>query len=66
MKKHGSFESIEALASTVHRDRATVSRDLRALAEAGLLQVQEAVLPGCGHRLTIAPAARQLRIELTI
>lgn len=66
VKEHGRFESIEALANVVGRDRAAVSRDLKALAEAGLLRVREAVLPGHGRRLEIAPAARRLKLELTI
>lgn len=46
VKRHGRFESIEALAHALGRGRAIVSRDLRALAEAGLVQVPEAVLRG--------------------
>jgi predicted transcriptional regulator len=66
VKAHGSFDSIEALATAVSRDRAAVSRDLKALTEAGLLRIQEAVLPGHGRRSTIAPVARHLKVELTI
>ena len=66
VKAHGSFDSIEALASVLHRDRGTVSRDLKALAEAGLLRVQEAVHAGHGRRSEISPVAQRLTVELTI
>lgn len=66
VKTRGSFDSIEALASVLHRDRGTVSRDLKALAEAGLLRVQEAVHAGHGRRSEISPVAQRLTVELTI
>jgi hypothetical protein len=43
-----------------------VSRDLKALAEAGLLQIREAVSPGHGKRTEIAPVARRLHVELVL
>jgi predicted transcriptional regulator len=64
VKKNGRFESIEALADELRRDRSTVSRDLRALADAGLILLHEAVHPGHGRRAEIAPVARKLRVEL--
>jgi predicted transcriptional regulator len=66
VKKHGRFDSIEMLAATLGRDRASVSRDLKALAEAGLLRVQEVVHSGHGRRSEIAPVAKRLVVELTI
>ena len=64
VKEKGRFESIEALAAELKRDRSTVSRDLRALADAGLISLREAVLPGHGIRSEIAPVARKLTVEL--
>lgn len=66
VKEKGRFESIEALADELQRDRGTVSRDLKALAEAGLILLHEAVLPGHGRRSEIAPVARKLRVELSL
>jgi predicted transcriptional regulator len=66
VRSHGHFDSIEDLARTLGRDRATVSRDLKALAEAGLLQIREAVSPGHGKRTEIAPVARRLHVELVL
>jgi predicted transcriptional regulator len=66
VKQKGRFESIEALAGELGRDRGTVSRDLKALAEAGLILLHEAVLPGHGRRSEIAPVAKKLRVELSL
>lgn len=66
VKGHGHFNSIEALAQALKRDRASVSRDLKALTEAGLLQMREAVSPGHGRRTEIAPVAEQLHVELVL
>lgn len=66
VKSHGRFDSIEALASALQRDRGAVSRDLKALAEAGLLRVQEVVHPGHGRRSAISPVAQKISVELTI
>lgn len=66
VKAHGRFESIEALATTLGRDRAAVSRDLKALSQAGLLRARDAVAPGHGRRTEIDSAARELRIEIRL
>lgn len=66
VRQHGGFESIEALAAEVRRDRATVSRDIKALADAGLLLLREAALPGHGRRMEVAPAAKRLKLELVL
>lgn len=66
VKEKGHFESIEALADALKRDRSTVSRDLRALADAGLISLHEAVFPGHGRRSEIAPVARKLTVELSL
>ena len=66
VKENGRFDSIEALADKVQRDRSTVSRDLRALADAGLIRLHEAVLPGHGRRSEITPVAMELRVALSL
>ena len=62
----GLFDSIEDLAQAVARDRAAVSRDLKALADAGLVSVQDVAFPGHGRRTRIVPAASCIRLELTL
>jgi predicted transcriptional regulator len=59
VKQKGSFDSIESLADELQRDRGTVSRDLKTLAEAGLISLRKTVLPGQGRRFEIAPVARE-------
>ena len=66
VRQHGHFESIEDLARELARDRATVSRDIKALADAGLLHMREVVSPGHGKRTEIAPVARKLHLELEL
>ena len=66
VKAHGGFHSIEELANSVSRDRGTVSRDLKALASAGLIKLREAVLPGHGKRSEIVRKATRLTLELSI
>lgn len=66
VKEHGHFDSIEDLARALGRDRAAVSRDLRALTDAGLLQLRQAVLPGHGKRTEIAQVAQSLHLELVL
>lgn len=66
VKEQGRFDSIEMLAAALERDRASVSRDLKALADAGLLRVQEVVHSGHGRRSEITPVAKRLMVELSI
>jgi predicted transcriptional regulator len=66
VKQKGRFESIESLAVELQRDRGTVSRDLKALAEAGLILLHETVLRGHGRRSEIAPVARKLKVEFSL
>jgi predicted transcriptional regulator len=66
VKARGKFDTIEALAADLHRDRAAVSRDLKALVAAGLLQMHEAVAPGHGRRAEITPVARKLTVEFSL
>jgi predicted transcriptional regulator len=66
VKARGKFDTIEALAADLQRDRAAVSRDLKALVAAGLLQMHEAIAPGHGRRTEITPVARKLTVELSL
>lgn len=66
VKQRGRFDSIEALANALQRDRAAVSRDLKALVAAGLLQVNAAVAPGHGRRAEISPVAERLTVEFDL
>jgi predicted transcriptional regulator len=66
VKQKGRFESIESLAEELQRDRGTVSRDLKVLAEAGLILLYQTVLSGHGRRSEIAPVARKLKVELSL
>ncbi len=66
VREHGHFGSIEDLARALARDRAAGSRDLKALTDAGLLQLREAVSPGHGKRTEIAPVAERLHVELVL
>jgi predicted transcriptional regulator len=63
---HGRFDSIDALAQRLYRDRAAVSRDLKVLSESGLVFVKQAVLPGHGRRSEISVIAKQLNLEVTL
>lgn len=66
VKTKGSFNSVDSLATALKRDRSTVSRDLKALADAGLLRVHEVVNSGHGKRSEISPVAERLVVELAI
>ena len=66
VKAHGGFHSIEELAHAVSRDRGTVSRDVKALASAGLIQLREAVHSGHGKRSEIIRRATRLTLELSL
>ena len=66
VKQKGHFESIESLANELQRDRGTVSRDLKTLAQAGLILLHETAQPGHGRRSEISPVAKTLRVELSL
>jgi predicted transcriptional regulator len=66
VRQCGGFASIEALANHVQRPRATVSRDVRALSQAGLLVLSEATAPGRGKRAEIFPAAEQVKLMVVL
>lgn len=61
---HGPFESIQALARVLCRDRAAVGRDVKELTEVGLLRVQRAST-GPGSQAEIAPAGISLVFDFS-
>lgn len=61
--EQGSFPSIKALAAALRRDSSAVGRDVRDLADIGLVQAIKAA-PAAGGRVCIRPA--QVRIELEL
>lgn len=66
VKAKGSFDSISTLADALERDRGSVSKDLKVLAQAGMLQVQVQRFPGHGRRSQILPVAQTVRLELSL
>jgi predicted transcriptional regulator len=66
LKEKGHFESIATLADALQRDRGTVSKDVKALSDAGFLRVQVKTFPGHGRRSEIFPIAQTVRLELNI
>jgi len=66
VRKQGGFSSIESLSERLGRDRAGVSKDLKALNQAGLLNMNEAIHAGHGKRIEIMPTAEKMRLELVI
>jgi predicted transcriptional regulator len=66
VKEKGRFDSIELLAAALRRDRGAVSKDVKALGEAGLLLVRDVVLSGHGRRSEITPVARMLKVGFSL
>lgn len=66
LKEKGHFESITTLADALQRDRGTVSKDVKALSNAGFVRIEVRTLPGHGKRSEIFPAANKIRLELSI
>jgi predicted transcriptional regulator len=66
VKSQQQFESIERLAEALDRDRSSVSKDLKILANAGLLLVAQKALRGHGLRTEIKRAAENLKLEMFI
>ncbi|WP_334118801.1 HVO_A0114 family putative DNA-binding protein [Limnobacter sp.] len=60
--KH-SAGSITDIAERLHRDRSAVKRDIDALALAGLLNVQDCVLPGHGRMKWVEAVAQRLSLR---
>lgn len=66
VKAQGAYESIEALARALGRPRSAVSRDVRRLADVGLLQLSDQPLPGHGRRCAVRVPPRRVRFELDL
>jgi predicted transcriptional regulator len=58
--------SISAIALRLKRDRGAVKRDVDALAKAGLLQVEQRVLPGHGRRKEVRVSAQHFKLEAAL
>ena len=56
-------DSITGIAERLHRDRSAVKRDVDQLAEAGLVLIEQQVLPGHGRMKQVRAAATQFRLE---
>jgi transcriptional regulator, ArsR family len=59
-------ESITGVASRLHRDRSAVKRDVDALARAGLLAVEDKVLPGHGRMKEVRSVAARLQLVAVV
>lgn len=66
VRKNGTFGSIEELAIALNRNRAAVSRDLRALCDIGLLRVKEAIHSGHGRRSEVSPTAEKFVFSFSL
>lgn len=66
VRQGGGFSSIGALAERVQRNRVTVSRDVRALAQAGLLTLSEPKASGRGKRTAVSLAAEKVKLTLVL
>jgi predicted transcriptional regulator len=66
VQRYGRFESITALAALLKRERVTVRRDLRVLADKGLVHMRKSVHPGHGQRTEVVRAARRMVLELVL
>jgi predicted transcriptional regulator len=58
-----SAGSITEIAERLHRDRSAVKRDIDALAHAGLLVVQDRILPGHGRMKWVNAVAQRLTLR---
>lgn len=66
VRDHGMFDSIEAVATLVHRDRSTVSRDLQELAAIGLVAIDSVPHPGHGSRSSVSAVAKDVYVKLAL
>lgn len=55
--------SITAIAERLQRDRSAVKRDVDELAKAGLVQVQNRILPGHGRMKEVSVSALRFKLE---
>ena len=58
--------SITAIAQRLHRDRSAVKRDLDALLAAGMVTVDEKVLPGHGRMREVRAIAHSVRLQADV
>jgi predicted transcriptional regulator len=58
--------SITEVAQHLGRDRSAVKRDILLLEEAGLVVVEEKILPGHGRKKEVRSAAKNLRLEAVL
>jgi predicted transcriptional regulator len=58
--------SITALAHRLHRDRSTVKRDVDLLVAAGLLNIEEALLPGHGRQKLVRTTADTIQLRAVV
>ena len=58
--------SITDLARRLHRDRSAVKRDVDRLARAGMVTVEDKVLPGHGRMKEVRSAAKSFRLEAVL
>jgi len=58
--------SITALAQRLHRDRSSVKRDVDILVAAGLLDIEEAPLPGHGRQKYVSAAADRICLQAVV
>ena len=56
--------SITELAERLHRDRSAVKRDIDALEQAGLIEVQDMALPGHGRKKEVRVVAEQVLLAI--
>lgn len=66
LRARESFPSIEALAQELGRDRVSVSRDVKALREAGVITRSHASSPGHGRRSELRLRARAIQVSFTL
>lgn len=58
--------SITTIAQRLHRDRSTVKKDVDILAAAGLLDIEETLLPGHGRQKFISAAADKICLQAVV
>ena len=58
--------SITAIAQRLHRDRSTVKKDIDILVAAGLLNIEEASLPGHGRQKFVRATADRIQLQATV
>lgn len=58
--------SITVIAERLHRDRSAVKRDVDQLVEAGMVTVENKVLPGHGRMKEVRAAASRFRLEALV